>query len=54
MSFRWLVGLEMDDRLSDVTVFTRSRYRLLDGEIAECSGQFISSRRHGYADGVKG
>jgi transposase len=33
--FRWFVGLEMDDRVWDVTVFTKNRDRLLDGEIAE-------------------
>jgi transposase len=33
--FRWFVGLEMDDRVWDVTVFTKNRDRLLSGEIAE-------------------
>jgi transposase len=33
--FRWFVGLEMDDRVWDVTVFTKNRNRLLEGEIAE-------------------
>ena len=33
--FRWFVGLEMDDRVWDVTVFTKNRDRLLAGEIAE-------------------
>jgi transposase len=33
--FRWFVGLEMDDRVWDVTVFTKNRDRLLKGEIAE-------------------
>jgi transposase len=33
--FRWFVGLEMDDRAWDVTVFTKNRNRLLEGEIAE-------------------
>ncbi|HVP49600.1 MAG TPA: IS5 family transposase [Candidatus Bathyarchaeia archaeon] len=32
--FRWFVGLEMDDRVWDVTVFTKNRERLLRGEIA--------------------
>ncbi len=35
--FRWFVGLEMDDRVWDVTVFTKNRNRLLEGEIAENS-----------------
>src|SRR5258708_4030468 len=33
--FRWLVGLNMDDTIWDVTVFTKNRERLLDGDIAE-------------------
>ncbi len=33
--FRWFVGLEMDDRVWDVTVFTKNRNRLLEGEIAD-------------------
>jgi transposase len=33
--FRWFVGLEMDDAVWDVTVFTKNRQRLLDGDIAE-------------------
>lgn len=33
--FRWFVGLSMDDTFWDVTVFTRNRERLLEGEIAE-------------------
>lgn len=35
MLFRWFVGLTMDDRVWDPTVFTKNRVRLLDGEIAE-------------------
>jgi IS5 family transposase len=33
--FRWFVGLNMDDPVWDVTVFTKNRERFLDGEIAE-------------------
>ncbi len=33
--FRWFVGLSMDDGIWDVTVFTKNRERLLEGEIAE-------------------
>src|SRR5580693_4889697 len=33
--FRWFVGLNMDDPIWDVTVFTKNRERLLDGDIAE-------------------
>lgn len=35
MLFRWFVGLNMDDPIWDVTVFTKNRERFLDGEIAE-------------------
>src|SRR5262249_17253067 len=33
--FRWFVGLNLDDPVWDVTVFTRNRERLLKGEVAE-------------------
>jgi len=33
--FRWFVGMSMDDGVWDVTVFTKNRERLLEGEIAE-------------------
>ena len=33
--FRWFVGLSMDDAVWDVTVFTKNRQRLIDGQIAE-------------------
>ncbi len=32
--FRWFVGLNMDDPVWDVTVFTKNRQRLLEGDIA--------------------
>src|SRR5512134_829937 len=32
--FRWFVGLGIDDPVWDVTVFTKNRDRLLQGEIA--------------------
>jgi transposase len=32
--FRWFVGLNVDDEVWDVTVFTKNRERLLEGEIA--------------------
>jgi transposase len=34
MLFRWFVGLSMDAPVWDVTVFTKNRDRLLDGDIA--------------------
>jgi len=33
--FRWFVGLEMDDPVWDVTVFTKNRERLMRGEISQ-------------------
>jgi transposase len=33
--FRWLVGLNMEDSIWDVTVFSKNRERRLDGNIAE-------------------
>ncbi len=33
--FRWFVGLEMDDPVWDVTVFTKNRERLLGGEVGQ-------------------
>jgi transposase len=33
--FRWFVGLNIDDPVWDVTVFTKNRERLIEGEVAE-------------------
>jgi transposase len=33
--FRWFVGLEMDDPVWDVTVFTKNRERLIDGAASQ-------------------
>ena len=33
--YRWFVGLNMDDAVWDVTVFTKNRDRLLDGDVAQ-------------------
>src|SRR5271170_2816260 len=33
--FRWFVGLEMDDAVWDVTVFTKNRERLIEGEASQ-------------------
>ena len=33
--FRWFVGLEMDDPVWDVTVFTKNRERLIAGEASQ-------------------
>jgi len=32
--FRWFVGLNLDDKLWDATVFTKNRDRLLEGDVA--------------------
>ena len=46
--FRWFVGLNLDEPVWDVTVFTKNRERLLEGEIA--AGFFeqvrAQARRH--------
>src|SRR5450756_207278 len=39
--FRWFVGLNMDDSIWDVTVFTKNRERLLDGDLAEAFFQAV-------------
>jgi transposase len=33
--FRWFVGLNLDDAIWDVTVFTKNRARLIAGEVSE-------------------
>src|SRR2546423_9569790 len=33
--FRWFVGLNMDDQVWDVTVFTKNRERLLKADVAK-------------------
>jgi transposase len=40
MLFRWFVGLNLDDPVWDVTVFTKNRERFLEGEIA---GKFFTA-----------
>jgi len=39
--FRWFVGLNMDDSVWDVTVFSKNRERLLAGDIAEAFFQAV-------------
>src|SRR6476620_2624021 len=34
MLFRWFVGMNLDEPVWDVTVFTKNRNRLLEGEVA--------------------
>ena len=44
--FRWFVGLNMDDAIWDVTVFTKNRERLLQGDIAEAFFQAVLQQAH--------
>jgi transposase len=38
--YRWFVGLEMDEPVWDVTVYTKNRTRLIEGEVAQ---QFLAA-----------
>ncbi|MDR3750883.1 MAG: IS5 family transposase [Terracidiphilus sp.] len=46
--FRWFVGLEMDDAVWDVTVFTKNRERLIAGAISQrlLEEVLVEARRH--------
>jgi transposase len=46
--FRWFVGLEMDDAVWDVTVFTKNRERLIEGAISQklLESVLVEARRH--------
>jgi len=59
--FRWFVGLSMDDRIWDPTVFTKNRDRLLRGQIAvlffeqvlaEARDRGLTSDEHFTVDGT--
>jgi transposase len=59
--FRWFVGLSMDDRVWDATVFTKNRDRLLRGHIAvlffekvlaEARDRGLTSDEHFTVDGT--
>jgi transposase len=59
--FRWFVGLEMDDPVWDVTVFTKNRERLIAGDasqqllmavLAEAREQDLLSEEHFTVDGT--
>jgi transposase len=39
MLFRWFVGMNLDEPVWDVTVFTKNRNRLLEGDVAR---EFLS------------
>jgi transposase len=45
--FRWFVGLEMDDEVWDVTVFTKNRERLIAGEVAQKFFQAVVQQARG-------
>src|SRR5438552_6332118 len=47
--FRWFVGLEMDDRVWDVTVFTKNRERLMAGEISRKVFEAVLKQARGAA-----
>ncbi len=58
---RWFVGLEMDDAVWDVTVFTKNRERLIAGEVsqlllrevmAEAQSHRLLSEEHFTVDGT--
>jgi transposase len=46
--FRWFVGLEMDDAVWDVTVFTKNRERLIEGAVSQrlLESVLIEAREH--------
>src|SRR6202140_5135967 len=59
--YRWFVGLNMDDPIWDVTVFTKNRERLLKGDIAQAFFQKVIngarahplvSEEHFWVDGT--
>src|SRR5499427_9622440 len=46
--FRWFVGMNMDERVWDATVFTKNRERLLNQEIARGFFQRVVERAKDY------
>src|ERR1700689_914224 len=46
--FRWFVGLEMDDPVWDVTVFTKNRERLIKGAVSQrlLESVLVEARAH--------
>jgi transposase len=47
--FGWFVGLEMDDAVWDVTVFTKNRERLIEGAVSQrlLESVLVDAREHG-------
>ena len=60
MLFRWFVGLNLDDQVWDVTVFTKNRNRLLEADVAKSPGarsgaaraRSLTSDEHFTVDGT--
>ena len=59
--YRWFVGMNMDESVWDVTVFTKNRDRLLDGDVAreflsevvkQAQEQNLTSDEHFTVDGT--
>ena len=59
--FRWFVGMNLDEQVWDVTVFTKNRDRLLDGDVAreflfqvvsQAQAQDLTSDEHFTVDGT--
>src|SRR5260370_14049399 len=46
--FRWFVGLNLDEPVWDVTVFTKNRERLLDGNIAQAFFDQVLAQANGH------
>src|SRR5713226_2694274 len=46
--FRWFVGMNVDDEVWDVTVFTKNRERLLEGNIAEAFFEQVLAQADGH------
>jgi transposase len=46
--FRWFVGLNIDEPVWDVTVFTKNRERLLDGNIAQAFFDQVLAQANGH------
>ena len=51
--YRWFVGLNMDDPMWDVTVFTTNRERLLKGNIAQAFFQTVLEQAQGAEPAVR-
>ena len=61
LMYRWFVGLKPDDKIWDVTVFTKNRDRMLEGEISQrllaavvaaARGEQLLSEEHFTVDGT--